>query len=376
MAKTKKQFNLRPIGTDQPEADGYAASDLMPDGRQAQANDPAQTGLAPGRDTSEPDLSEAERQELAIHEQVIEAGLDVFLSVGIALASIQQKKLYRQQHDTFEAYCNSRYDLTSRRAYQLIRAATVVQSLSIDTVTRHPAGDEPARLPRAITILPKTEAHAAALDQIAPDKRAGVWNRVVARSQETGKAITARQIRQTYQQLYPEPDSEPESIPAQEIGGTSWLDPAPGSSQPPAAGHEKDYLPYRPYLDYDPEQSSAGELIQQAEPEHKDAEESDYTVDGGLGEQTGQVYPGDAGDPARLDSLREGVDALAKLFDREWTEETIGPLITRIPGVAPAWRTYVESSGFTYDAWWGCWSSFTPDLKDELIGYALATAAD
>jgi hypothetical protein len=63
-------------------------------------------------------------------EAVIERGLGTFVEVGNALISIRDGKLYRQNHDTFEAYCDKRWGLKRQRAYQLIEAAEVAEAVS------------------------------------------------------------------------------------------------------------------------------------------------------------------------------------------------------------------------------------------------------
>lgn len=66
-------------------------------------------------------LSESKRlNEL---ELIIEEGQEAWLSVGIALTEIRDKKLYRAEFATFKEYCQSTWHWTDKRAYQLIDAA-------------------------------------------------------------------------------------------------------------------------------------------------------------------------------------------------------------------------------------------------------------
>lgn len=53
-------------------------------------------------------LTTAERMLLTQNEAVIERGRRAFVEVGTALAQIRDSRLYRQSHDTFEAYCRER----------------------------------------------------------------------------------------------------------------------------------------------------------------------------------------------------------------------------------------------------------------------------
>jgi hypothetical protein len=58
-------------------------------------------------------------------ETVVERGLGTFVEVGNALAEIRDRKLYRQTHGTFAAYCEDRWNVTDRRARQMIAAAEI-----------------------------------------------------------------------------------------------------------------------------------------------------------------------------------------------------------------------------------------------------------
>jgi hypothetical protein len=55
--------------------------------------------------------------------------LKTFLAVGEALITIRDNKLYRGTHDTFEAYCTEKWNITRGRGYQLMDAAKVVKSM-------------------------------------------------------------------------------------------------------------------------------------------------------------------------------------------------------------------------------------------------------
>jgi hypothetical protein len=57
-------------------------------------------------------------------------GRVTFVDVGLALTEIRDKKLYRRDYGTFEAYCQKRWKFSRVRAYQLIRAAKLVSDLA------------------------------------------------------------------------------------------------------------------------------------------------------------------------------------------------------------------------------------------------------
>ena len=78
-------------------------------------------------------LSASEKQELAEREAKIEAGLITFVEVADHLIRIRDARLYRQDFDTFDAYCKERWDFGERRAKQLFSAAEVVREIEYET---------------------------------------------------------------------------------------------------------------------------------------------------------------------------------------------------------------------------------------------------
>jgi len=63
-------------------------------------------------------------------EQALEKGIENFVDAGNALSEIRDKRLYRFGFDTFEDYCQKRWQLSRSYAYRLIEAAGVVRNLS------------------------------------------------------------------------------------------------------------------------------------------------------------------------------------------------------------------------------------------------------
>lgn len=129
----------------------------------------AAKGLAPPR----PDRS------LADCERVIERGLETFLEVGEALLEIRDRRLYRETHETFEAYSRERWGLTRKRAYDLAAAAEVAAELS-------PTGDTP---------VPSSERVARELAPLRgePEQMRGAWQGAV---EEHGPRPTVAQVRE------------------------------------------------------------------------------------------------------------------------------------------------------------------------------------
>ncbi len=66
---------------------------------------------------------------LAELEAIIERGRQTFIEVGNALMEIRDRRLYRETHATFEAYCWERWGWTRRIGYNYIEAAQVASNV-------------------------------------------------------------------------------------------------------------------------------------------------------------------------------------------------------------------------------------------------------
>lgn len=108
-------------------------------------------------------LTLAEQVALDTHEYTIERGLKTFYAVGSALAEIRDGRLYRVSHESFEAYCQERWSLNRNRAYQLMDAAGVVESMQMSTMVD----------------IPQNERQARALIQVDPDLRSAVMHEAI-----------------------------------------------------------------------------------------------------------------------------------------------------------------------------------------------------
>jgi hypothetical protein len=76
------------------------------------------------------DLVPSEQLRLAELEAVVERGLQTFFDVGTALLEIREARLYRQTHQTFEAYCRERFGFSDSRGRQLIAASKTVTAVT------------------------------------------------------------------------------------------------------------------------------------------------------------------------------------------------------------------------------------------------------
>lgn len=115
---------------------------------------------------------------LASCEEVIAAGLDVFVEVSRALVTIRDERLYRGEYDTFELYCKVRWNWGRNYVNKLIIATEVVDALEA-----------------LGTNVPKNEAQARELAPLKdePERMAEVWKATVERK---GGNPTAKDLRE------------------------------------------------------------------------------------------------------------------------------------------------------------------------------------
>jgi hypothetical protein len=159
-------------------------------------------------------LSDPDRSELRLCESIIDAGLATFVDVGGALLAIRDRKLYRADFSTFEAYCEARFSIKRTRAYELIDAAKVVSNLS------------------GMPDIPKVARHATALARLPETEQAAAWDEAIATAPE-GK-VTAKVVQEVVdRKLGREPKAakaKPEATPAPEgksvVNGVKAEDPA------------------------------------------------------------------------------------------------------------------------------------------------------
>lgn len=121
--------------------------------------------------------------ELAAQEAVIERGVKAFTDIGLALARIRDDRLYRQYYRTFEDYCESRWQLSRRRAYQLIDAATITEAMegALEMCTTVHT-----------SLIPASERQARELSGLTPEEAILVMREA---NEATGGSPTAEAIR-------------------------------------------------------------------------------------------------------------------------------------------------------------------------------------
>lgn len=122
-------------------------------------------------------LSIDEKIRLSQLEERIERGLKGYVEAGEALKQIRDLRLYREQFDSFEAYCEERWRISRARGYQLIGAAEVVNYLKLSTL---------------VDTLPTRERQARPLTRLPKPEAAEVWQETVANAQ--GAEISAAAV--------------------------------------------------------------------------------------------------------------------------------------------------------------------------------------
>lgn len=114
------------------------------------------------------ELSAIERAKLENHETTIAIGRDHVFHVARALMEIRDDRLYRETHDSFDAYCEEKWDFKRSRASQLISFYRVLGNVSGDVT----AVNNSASIPDG---LPQNERVARELNRLPDDEQAEAW---------------------------------------------------------------------------------------------------------------------------------------------------------------------------------------------------------
>lgn len=124
-----------------------------------------------------------ESKQLTELEKIIKNGQQTFISVGIALAEIRDRRLYRMSYATFADYLDKVWGLGKAHGYRLIDASEAAKSLTNET--RHKVN----------------LASASALSKVPPPKRQGIVSKIV----NAGQKVTAAAVSK----LAPRPRQKP-----------------------------------------------------------------------------------------------------------------------------------------------------------------------
>jgi len=114
-------------------------------------------------------------------ESIIERGMQTFIEVGTALLEIRDKKLYKQDHQTFEDYCQKRWGWERRHGYELIAAAQVASNVRLN------AQSAPESAPTVPTLT-----QAVQLASLPPEQQ----REVVQAIEENGEGLANTTVRE------------------------------------------------------------------------------------------------------------------------------------------------------------------------------------
>lgn len=180
-------------------------------------------------------LQPAEREKLELLEGVIERGRKTFLEVGGALLEINEERLYRETHASFEAYLDERWDGMGRgRAYEFMRASRTAAAIA-----------------ESSEVQPRSEGQLRPLTRLEAEQQPQAWARAVELA--GGDQPTGAEVAQAVRELKgePEPAPRPQRDPSLVEGGfAEWREgvsdaPAPadqcatcGKAVEPGADHK------------------------------------------------------------------------------------------------------------------------------------------
>ncbi|WP_422932202.1 hypothetical protein [Singulisphaera sp. PoT] len=146
-------------------------------------------------------LTQAEAADLRRLEDVMDRTKKAWLDFGEAIAVVRDRRLYRATHSTFEAYCEDRWGISRMRAYQMIRAVSVVSDL--EATANCTTGGVPAP-------MPTNEVQARPLSSLDAPRRREAWDKAVEIA--GGSQPTEKQVREAVQQI----KAPPPAIPARD----------------------------------------------------------------------------------------------------------------------------------------------------------------
>ncbi len=106
------------------------------------------------------ELSYDEERELLRLERIVE---QAFYRAGSALAKIRDQRLSRSTHETFESYCQARFNFSRQAANYLIAGAKVYENLETN----------------GCQILPTKERQVRAIACLDSEKQNEVWKAAV-----------------------------------------------------------------------------------------------------------------------------------------------------------------------------------------------------
>lgn len=117
-------------------------------------------------------LTTTELVDLDRLEAVIERGQQAFLEVAGAAVQIRERRLYRRDYDSFQAYCQMRWKWSRSRVDQLIQSATAVDAL-----------------PPPLAAVIVNERQAREVAKVEPERRAAVVEAAAGSGSITARSL-------------------------------------------------------------------------------------------------------------------------------------------------------------------------------------------
>ena len=115
-------------------------------------------------------LNKEERKLYEQHERAIRGNFKAFLDVGERLADIRDRRLYREEFATFESYCRTRWEMSDRRARQLIEGTEIVHELREEIEK----SGTMVPIPTSENLVPTTERQTRELVKVPASERSAV----------------------------------------------------------------------------------------------------------------------------------------------------------------------------------------------------------
>lgn len=138
-------------------------------------------------------LTPAEWGRLVMYEEIIEAGLQTMLDTAEALLCVREERLYREKFATFDDYCRDRWQISYRRAKQLIDFADVCKNLKElnknVNKTCTSGSDFGGKEPTDSVPMPENERQTRPLAGLTPEEQQQVWSQVVSEGNPTAAKV-------------------------------------------------------------------------------------------------------------------------------------------------------------------------------------------
>jgi hypothetical protein len=131
-------------------------------------------------------LTAAERARFAELEGIVQTNLQTFLTTGRALAEIRNRRLYREEHESWESYCTRKWGFGYGHANDLIRSTEVAEGLLASCAGS--GGDAPLPPDLSPDVL-------RPLQRLDPPLQSACWRLASRVSEHPSRHIVARIAR-------------------------------------------------------------------------------------------------------------------------------------------------------------------------------------